>query len=300
MYMAENKPVLCPRKHDGKKAIKHGVLFAVAAAVITLVVTQGMIPGNRDRYAAALQQEEKQEEAASAFEADDVYPTLVAGDAKLAPFKTVGNVVTFGTYPQTSSGADQTGIEWLVLDFDGARHRALLLSRYGLDAKPYHPEYKDMTWEFCSLRQWLNNDFLNRAFSPEEQSAILMTEVDNSSAQGYSGWKSSGGNNTLDRVFLLSFAEANKYLNVTYDQRDNIEARASATSYAAKVGAHSPRSYRTADGGVSRWWWLRSPGYHQYTAALVNFDGSLYHYFLSSGSGCVRPAIWLNLESDIF
>ena len=87
----------------------------------------------------------------------------------------VGDIVTFGRYPQTAEGTDQTPIEWIVLDYDEKENKALLLSKYGLDVKPYNTEWTGITWEKCTLRTWLNGEFLNKAFSAGEQSAILMT-----------------------------------------------------------------------------------------------------------------------------
>lgn len=95
-----------------------------------------------------------------------------------------------------------TPIEWLVLARDG--NKALLISRYGLDAQKYNTINTGVTWEKCTLRTWLNNAFYNKAFNSAEQTAILITNVDNSKNQCYSGWSTSGGNNTQDKVFLLS------------------------------------------------------------------------------------------------
>ena len=67
---------------------------------------------------------------------------------------------------------------------------------------------KKFCWENSNLREWLNNDFLNTAFSAEKQNAVLQTEVDNGKDQGYDGFKTDGGNDTQDKVFLLSYAEA--------------------------------------------------------------------------------------------
>ena len=121
-----------------------------------------------------------------------------------------GDVITFGCYHQTAAGTDRTPIEWIVLDVQ--EEKALVISKYALDYQPYHADMGDTnaTWETCTLRAWLNGDFLQDAFSTEEQAAILTTIVDNSAAQGNSSWKSVGGNNTQDRVFLLSCAEAGK------------------------------------------------------------------------------------------
>lgn len=232
---------------------------------------------------------------------DYIYCPNCAAPLRQKPQKavSVGDIVTFGTYPQTAEGNDQTPIEWIVLDYDETNHRALLLSRYGLDAKPYNTEFTVITWETCTLRSWLNSEFLNNAFSKEEQSAILLTEVDNSSGQGYSEWNTYGGNNTQDRVFLLSYAEANKYLGVT--NMNNTGSRVAPTAYAMRNGAWTSDSYKTADGAVAGWWWLRSPGNNQYCAASVRLDGSLSRNSrVDYDKGVVRPAFWLNLESGIF
>ena len=55
---------------------------------------------------------------------------------------TVGSTVTFGNYEQ---GDGQAPIEWVVLDRQ--EDRALLLSKYALDAKPFHEvEDRNVTW----------------------------------------------------------------------------------------------------------------------------------------------------------
>ena len=209
-----------------------------------------------------------------------------------------GKYVTFGRYPQTAEGNDQTPIEWLVLEVQG--NKALLLSRYGLDTKRYNEKNVDITWEKSTLRSWLNGTFLNKAFTVEEQKGIVVTNVDNGSSQGHSKWSTSGGNNTQDRVFLLSYGEANKYLGVTYEDSQNTKSRVAPTAYAIKKRAYTWISNKTADGTAAGWWWLRSPGTHQDNAALVNTDGSLYGNHVNRDSVSVRPAVWINLESGIF
>lgn len=206
----------------------------------------------------------------------------------------VGDTITFGTYPQTEAGDDETPIEWLVLDRDG--DYALLLSRYALDAQPYNTERVDITWAQCTLRTWLNEEFINRAFTTVEQSAILLTNVDNSSSQGYSRCKTSGGNNTLDKMFLLSYSEANMYLGVTAEDVNNMNARVAATAYALAQGAYASKNIKTLDGQGAEAWWLRSPGYSQYTAAAVHTSGFFNHGYVDNDVG-IRPALWINLNT---
>ncbi|MBR0513571.1 MAG: hypothetical protein IJK06_04885 [Clostridia bacterium] len=213
----------------------------------------------------------------------------------------VGDVITFGHYEQDNNpdnGAEP--IEWIVLDVQGGR--ALLLSKYGLDAKPFHSKLTGATWETCTLRAWLNSDFLNAAFNAEEQSLILITDVDNGSDQGYKDWDSSGGNNTQDRIFLLSYYESNQYLGVKFWQDEDankVEARVAPTEYAVSLGADTSTTMQTAEGEATVWWWLRSPGEIQSVAACVTSGGSLRNSGLNADGCADRPAFWLNLNPDI-
>lgn len=228
--------------------------------------------------------------------------------AKTESFRTVGNIVTFGRYEQDNdptNGPEE--IEWIVLDVaDGENPKALLLSKYGLDAKQYNHRYEPITWEECSLRSWLNDEFLKTAFTEKEQDAILVTEVDNSPEQGYIEWADViSGNDTQDKVFLLSCAEAKQYLDVTPENKENIKARVAPTPYAIAQSAWVNNKYLTADGEPAGRWWLRSPGRYEYRAAHVIGNGSLQNSHVSAaadhyGGGVVRPALWLNLDADIF
>ena len=87
--------------------------------------------------------------------------TAASGDG--AGAVTAGDTVTFGVFPQEENGKDQTPIEWIVLDVQDGK--ALLISKYGLDARPCvkisdYRNLKDVTWEDCELRAWLNETFL--------------------------------------------------------------------------------------------------------------------------------------------
>ena len=207
----------------------------------------------------------------------------------------IGDIITFGRYEQDndlSNGAE--AIEWIVLAREG--DTALLLSKYGLDVKPYNEEHLDITWEDCTLRTWLNSDFLNAAFNADEQAQILLTDVDNSQSQCYSKWSTKGGNDTQDMVFLLSYAEANKYLGVTYDNSSNTKSQVTPTAYAKANGAYTNIDYKTEEGTAAGWWWFRSPGRNQGNAASVSSDGSLYDHGVYYVNVVVRPAVVLRLS----
>lgn len=201
----------------------------------------------------------------------------------------VGDTITFGAYEQdnnTSNGKE--AIEWTVLDKDGMS--LLLISKQALDCQQYNTSYTDVTWESCSLRKWMNGTFLNKAFNAEEQAQIQNTTV---SADKNPEYNTNPGNATTDKVFLLSINEVEKYFN-------SDEARKCApTAYAKAQGAYTSDIYKTASGAATCWWWLRSPGDNQSSAATVNHDGSVYYlgYFVSYAHDAVRPALWINLDS---
>lgn len=222
-------------------------------------------------------------------------PRTVEVSAKMNALFTVGNYVTFGHYPQTKDGNDSTPIEWAVLARDGSK--ALLLSHYGLETQPYNQVSANVTWEDCTLRAWLNDTFLNRAFTQEEQTAILLTDVDNSRAQGYSSWATDGGSDTQDMVFLLSYADAQYYFGLVYGDKNNRMARTNPTPYALARGAWVSSDDPTYDGKYAAWWWLRSPGGEQNCAARVSPEGGLAGSSVSYTYTMIRPVIWVDLSS---
>ena len=80
----------------------------------------------------------------------------------------------------------------------------MMITRYGLDKKGYHEKYLDVTWETCSLRNWLNTDFYESAFNEEEKRLIEETRILNADNPVH---RTPGGNSTPDKVFLLSLDE---------------------------------------------------------------------------------------------
>ena len=205
-----------------------------------------------------------------------MYPAAAGGESSGIE---TGDVVLFGLYPQ-DDGTDETFIEWIVLDVrDG---KALLLSQYGLDVKPFHTEGTGAAWETCTLRAWLNHDFLNTAFSPDGLAAILVTGTDE--------------NGTEDQVFLLSREEAERFLGVNGGDRNNTGARIQPTPYALERGALTSADDQTENGADAGSWWLRSPGLQPGSTACVAADGSMDERDARSCGLCVRPALWVDLN----
>jgi len=197
---------------------------------------------------------------------------------------TVGDIITFGKYPQGKDGKVKP-IEWLVLV--KKRDRILLISRYALDFKRYNEGYGDTTWESCSIRRWLNSDFINIALSKNEKAATYEVTV---TANRNPAYNTNPGNNTKDRVFLLSITEAEKYFS------NNENRKCISSAYAIGNEMYSSGSFKV-EGKRTSWWWLRSPGLDGGRATLVDYGGSIYPYgsIVYGERGGVRPALWIKL-----
>ena len=210
----------------------------------------------------------------------------------------VGDIVEFGRYPQSRKleGGQYVSepLKWRVLDVDKIKGRALLLTEKLIDCKKYNDIPEDITWEYSSLRRWMNGSFIKKAFTAEERSRVAWVWNENPDNEYEWGGKhktTEGGNATRDRVFALNIDEAEKYF-------DNYEDKmASVTRYALGKDARESNRYFTDYGVGTGWWWLRSPGYFSNFAASVDFYGVVYASgdIVNNSSVSVRPALWLNL-----
>ena len=149
--------------------------------------------------------------------------------------------ITFGSYPyycEQDEEPIEEPIEWIIISQDKHNDTALIMSKYVLEARHYHNKYANITWEKSYLRKWLNNDFLNKAFSEEEKSRIMESH--------------------RDKVYVLSIEEAE-------DVEYGIPLEAYPTPCADK---------QLGMKGVS-WYWLRTPGENYKRAAFVKEDGKI-------------------------
>ena len=218
--------------------------------------------------------------------------------------------VWFGHYPQSldgKGGFNNDPIKWRVLSVDG--NEALLLADKNLHGGiPYNGTYTEVTWENCTMRSWLNgygkeankagvdytlNNFIDTAFTSDEQTAIPSKSIENRN-----NCEVEGGKDTDDKIFLLSikeiqtsaygFPEDGGFLTDTITARN--------TAYAAS------KSGTYYDNGETGWYWLRSPGYGNMYAAYVIPVGVMLPEGtrVDSDDGCVRPALHMNLASNFW
>ena len=280
-----------------KKIAKITTPIVCAIIAFFIVLNTVIIPNGKYDDAIALMDAGKLDEAYSAFielgdykdaseKAGDI--RLQKADIRLQKTKDqlknikVGSHINFGAYEQDNNTANgKEDIEWLVLEVkDG---KALVISKYALDCKQYNTNRTDVTWKTCTLRKWLNDDFLGVAFSADEKAIIPTVTV---SADKNPDYSTKPGKATQDQVFLLSITEANKYFS------SDSARQCKPTEYALANGAE-----------VTSWnsncpWWLRSPGYRQDNAADVMNDGDVYEDgdYVDYDSA-VRPALWIELNS---
>lgn len=199
-----------------------------------------------------------------------------------------GDKVSFGNYCKDDS-LTSSPITWRVLDRKD--NRLLLITERSIDQKPYNLEERNTyswmfsysgNWAVSTLRKWLNHDFFKNAFSSDEQKRILMTRNQNKDSEKYG---TLGGDDTDDRIFILSIEEAKKYFASDEDRK------AKVTKYAKLNNAY-------ADSKGYGYWWLRSVGQDQFDASYVDRDGQICEggrlvYTQNHG---LRICLWISIS----
>ena len=127
----------------------------------------------------------------------------------------LGRSISFGLYEQDRNyGNGKEPIQWIVLDQNGGR--VLLMCIEIIDSKEYEHNIKTLSagstvslgyawWEESTIREWLNSDFYNSAFTDKEKKTILTTRISEKRTDGKT-------RTTNDKVFLLSKDELEKCL----------------------------------------------------------------------------------------
>ena len=251
------------------------VTFAVLTAIIVLLVAE------------SVKMNPKKSEDLLNYQGIENTPIMYSVEQSYSDLS-IDDVITLGSFEQDGNYANgKDNIEWNVLAIDG--ENALLLSKHCLDYQPYNDEVRidnklsDVTWETCSLRKWLNNSFYNYSFSTEIKRLIIPTVLKNNKPNEEYG--TCGGNDTTDKLFLLSSDEVEKYLGTEFYTGSRRQGISQSEFQEAK--------YKRAT------WWLRSAGSDLRRACYVDeFSNAvsdsgdevdLWHY--------VRPAMWINYEA---
>jgi hypothetical protein len=185
--------------------------------------------------------------------------------------------ITFGNY------------NWRVLKIKEGR--TLIITEDVIELRWYNKTFVDITWADCELRKYLNHEFYH-TFSPFEKERIFTVVNRNLDNQWF---KTKGGIDTPDKIFLLSLEEVCKYFG---DSSENLLNKGSQKWYIADE--HNGKR-QAKYGNDFHWWRLRSPGYYGRTAASISANGNVYVrgngvYGRPKDGGGVRPALWLKSE----
>ena len=306
-----NTDAIASSKYDRAMVLIDSGDYEAGYALLTEIGNSDAIASNKYDRAMALI-DSKDYEAAYALlnglhykDSETIRKKLEDSDAWLY-ICPIGDTVFFGAYEQdnnTSNGKED--VEWIVLARENGR--ILVISRFALDCQQYNTSDNNVTWENCSLRKWLNESFLNSAFSKDERAMIPSVTV-NSAVLG----ANLGSNpyadhpiSTTDQVFLLSEQELDKYHGVfllstqEYFGVGNYNAynavfRCQGTAYCYAKGG-----FKTSTGGYTLWW-LRGPNnecdyFEVYVDDYGHFNECAYN--VRSGNITVRPALWIDLGS---
>lgn len=206
-------------------------------------------------------------------------------------------------------------IKWRVLNKDN--NDVFLLSDIALDDQRYNEKWATITWEKSSMRSWINGykasenqpeidysnkNFIDTAFSTAQKNAIKTTKVENRNNIHY-GSAGQGGNDTSDKIFLLSEREvyntddAKKYGFVLDGEVYDEARRCKCSTYAYAMGTW--RNIEDSECNGNALWFLRSPGGSCYGDVTAVYDFGRVN---SGGTSIfsdhsVRPAIHLDLSS---
>jgi hypothetical protein len=199
----------------------------------------------------------------------------------------IGSLVSFGDY------------QWKVLDIK--ENKVLLITDQIIEQRDYHDKKEFITWEQSEIRYYLNHSFLE-TFSSSSKEKILTTQNTNANNPWY---KSSGGNDTFDKVFLLSldevvrlyFGDSSRLLDnpkpnqrYWFDRKDENNIKRTALF----IDSHW-------------WWWTRTPGKNNKVTVYIHGDGNIgiqgngisktsfntLHHITKSNEGGIRPAMWV-------
>jgi hypothetical protein len=187
------------------------------------------------------------------------------------------DIVTFGNY------------RWRVLDINEGK--ALVITEEIIELRWYNNDFVEITWAECELRSYLNSEFRD-TFNRDEKAKIIAVTNSNLNNQWF---KTEGGIDTLDSIFLLSLEEVCEYFG------DSKEHLLNKGKQKWLIDDENNRKRQAKYGSEYHWWRLRSPGYYGRTSASVNSNGNVYVrgngvYGKPRDGGGVRPALWLKLE----
>ena len=194
-------------------------------------------------------------------------------------------------------------IKWRILEHvvQFPHDKLLLSADMLLDDQPYNLAGGGVTWGTSTVRSWLNGlgakenadgvdftgkNFINSAFTAEEQNLIYKTMLDFS--------------DTKEKVFLLGDDDVHGFYYPSYGFTQMLSFDEAGyrrgTSYARVMGVYCANSEDTGT------WWLRTPMYKTYRFDAMLSSGHLsYQEWDSNSDAGICPALYFTgLSSELF
>ena len=168
-------------------------------------------------------------------------------------------------------------IKWRVLWNDG--DTLFVMADKGIDCKAYNDIIISVTWEECTLRHWLANDFYNMAFNANEQKAIKIHNVNNQAAPGY---MKGNGRDTEDKIYILSIPEIRNENYGLWDKKIDWEHKKDKKANRRMKPADYAYARGISTGNVmgdykkNCKWWLRSACSYTNYGAEVSWEGGVF------------------------
>lgn len=202
------------REQSDRKRGKAKWAFLAVVVIVAGIILAFQINGSR--YAIAFIEKSLgfKDEALEMFQSLSEYKDSETQAAKMEQIllneARKGDVVAFGRQ------------KWIVLDKNKKDSSVCIMKLDGENKLLYHPREEKVSWETCELRTFLNTDYLQKHFTPSEQSIILTTDVPVAENAAY---PVNAGNATSDKIFILSSREVNKYKDILDDRGNNMRLR---------------------------------------------------------------------------
>lgn len=208
----------------------------------------------------------------------------------------VGDLFTIGRYEQDNDlDNGPEAIQWRVLDKkDG---KLLVISDKALDYISYCYKWDQVeksVWATSCSRGWLNNYFMQTAFTPAEQARISLSDIHTDPSPGFDN---DPGPDTQDYVFLLSAQETEQYFPTAESRRvllsDYVHPHNKIRINRQGWGTNATRIHGD--------WGLRSPNKYGTFAYILDYQtiywtaGDIW-YDGGGFEGDVRPAMWIEAK----
>ena len=240
----------------------------------------------------------------------------------------IGDLVCLGTYDTYPFNEETEPIYWRVLDKKDGKLLILcdrLIDSFSYNYDPELAEVENVTWENCSLRQFLNNEFLETMFTEDERKLVQTVTLENKAAneellEQWGDWEDQDGipyseqtyqvreddPDTEDKVFLLSYQEVLKYFGKPTEEYagdggypfTQMEANSKWKALVTKTVDYNMIGYYEYDTRYGAWM-------TRTLSTALNENGPLVTYITSEGqvfnfytyaAMFIRPAMWISAE----